>query len=355
MKVTRSTLVSVYNTYLLDLLRLCKGSGSSGYPADLKAALRAGGHKAISVESTAYICHAVSSLGADGRRRQIVDKTPAGGEGSTWQDDAALSFEPLNGVPFSAMLGGDGSDGSDGDRRASLATYMFTLATLAVAYDEDSDELAATVINVLSRAQQQRQVGSSAASTDLLQMMDGIIEDDIVSLLEKVSSVTNAAGSNDAPVGGSGSGSKIMDIATEISQDIDLSSLDPNALDLSTLADPKSVLGGLVGKVGAKIQGKLSSGEINQAELMNEACGLLQSFQPLMASFASAATSGGGGGGGFDPAMLSSLASLMGGMGGAGAMMGGGGAGKQRDRLRKKLAARDGAAKASDAKGEDGL
>lgn len=86
-------------------------------------------------------------------------------------------------------------------------------------------------------------------------------------------------------------GSKIGDLAKEISQEIDINSLNISSpeqlLDFSNLSGSNNVLGNIISKVSSTIQRKIEDGQISQSELVNEAMSLVGMLNP-----------GGGGGGG---------------------------------------------------------
>ena len=320
----RKTLVGVYNKYLIDALLHAKSDDADG---SLRRALRDAGHKAIAPDSVAYIEHAAASLRRDGLRQALAEQVDT----LTCLSDArALAFEPLPGITVATLTGGHDAD--DGDIR----TYVYILATLGATYDEVVDDdgdspLVKSVIEVLSRAQQDDETGSSL-------IVDGIMEDDIAMLLERVAAsaaaasmaaksaaaATTAAEDDDDAAGQPFEGlmkslknSKIADMASEISKEIDLSGTE-NPMDLlnfEKLADSSSVLGNIVSKVGSKIQGKLASGELNHDELISEAVGFLKAFE------------GGAGGGGADGNPLSGLLAALGKGGGGGGGAGGGGGG----------------------------
>lgn len=328
--VTCDMLPGLYNQYLIDLLLIVKST-----PA-VRKAISTAGHKAISTDTKAHIDTAVASMfrvttGKDDEEStcraclahtSIQDATP--------EAEFAKSFEPLSSITFKQLLEVKQDD------RDMVALYVYTLATLAAVYNDKDDDLAANVSKILTRAQSDRD------DSDVLQAMDGILEEDIVELLEKVSSLTHTS-KNDASnaddngdegaegAGGAGmdellekmKDSKIAGIAEEISKDIDVSALGDIAsgggLNFSDLTNANSPLGSIVGKVGATIQKKMASGELNQADLMKEALSFLGA--------AGGMGGGMGGGGGAGMGGMSDLFSMMSGLGAGGAGGAGGGAG----------------------------
>ena len=345
MKGGITTVVRVYNKFLIDMVLNLKGAN-----ANLKKALKAAGHKAIDPMSDAYIEHALLSM----PRETLVSVQAV----LALEDAAIAAFEPLKGVPFEVI-----GDGASEDGKLTVLGYLFIFATLCATYaeckdgGEGNDALVANVLDVLSKVQ--------ATDADLNDALDGIMDDDIVGLLERFAevSVAAAASRTTAPGGVGGEGglgggldevmkslesSKIADLAKEISSEIDVSKLasagSENPMDMlnfSNLADSNSVLGSIVSKVGTKIQNKLANGELKHEELLSEAMSLLKAFDtnsaladnPLLGNMLKAAKGAAGGGGGG------------GGLGGLGALFGGGNNNKDRsansrERMRQKLAQR---------------
>ena len=226
-----------------------------------------------------------------------------------------------------------------GEDRRGTTTFLYVLATLAATHSvatsaaasdssgsASAEALVRGVLSALSVVQQQGTSVASSESDAEIQVLD----DDVSALLERLrqsiasdradASTKEKIPSND-PLEGlmkSLENSKIADMASEISRELDLSAMSQsdNPMDflgLDKLADGNSVLGSIVSKVGSKIQGKLASGELKQEELLSEAVGFLKAFE---------GAGGPGGGGG-----LGGLASMLGGLGGLGGGKGGGGNG----------------------------
>jgi len=129
--------------------------------------------------------------------------------------------------------------------------------------------------------------------------------------------------------------SALGNLAKEISEEI-------NPADLEGLKDPSKLLseglngdglGKIIQSVGEKLQGKLSSGDLDEGKLMGEAQNMMQTFAPMMQEMMKGMGGGGAGGkGGLDP--MSMLSSMMGG-GGLADMMGGGKKKKSKKKNRK--------------------
>jgi hypothetical protein len=311
----RDTIARVYNKYLIDLVM---GLKSQAGGAQVKKALKEAGHMAIDPATTAHVEHALSTL----PRKAVVSLDPS----EVLVDAGVLAFEPLRGVTLGALLCGSGGNksgeegGGDSNGNGSAQRgYLYTLVTLCIVYSEvrdngdGSDTLVSNVLEVLSRVQ-------SGEAPD--EALDGIMEDDVVAVLERLADVTaEMAAERPAPelddIMNSLESSKIADLAKEISSEIDMSKIASmeNPMDLlnfSNMTDSNSVLGNIVSKVGSKIQSKLANGEMRHDELLSDAVSLLKAFDtqnafggnPLFSSVLDAAKSGkmnfgnfGGGGG----------------------------------------------------------
>jgi hypothetical protein len=108
---------------------------------------------------------------------------------------------------------------------------------------------------------------------------------------------------------------KIGGIAREIAEELDLSSLDmehpENWLDLASIGNPNSLLGGIVGKLGAKMTEKFKNGDIKPDDILADAMNTVKNLG-LMS----------GGAGGMPD--ISALLGSLGGGGGGGSAAGGG-------------------------------
>lgn len=322
---TLQDLVEVYNSTLIDLLLQAKTRAPG-----LRKLLRDHGHKAIDQSSDEYIAHAASNLPIDVLVKEETSPMDA------FQDETVLAFEPLKGIPFSAIIlntdaaATSNTEAADAEAESSseplsktpidapLPNFLFVLATLAATYKSEVDAPASSVLvkEVLDALS-----GASGASGD----EHSILDDDIAALISKVAASKKLLRSavepenSAAPAGLDGflktlENSKIGDLASEISKEINLSDLE-NPMDmfnLENLSDNSSVLGSIVSKVGTKIQGKMASGEMDPQDLLKEAMGLFSSFQGASAP-----------GGGGAPAGMPDLSSMMSAMMGNKNMMAG--------------------------------
>ena len=307
-----ATLVRVYNKFVADLALSLKAHSPS-----LKRALKAR-YRAIDLEAHGHVQRALQTL----QLERLVEADP-----DEVLDDAAVgAFEPLPGIPVSSFVG-DLRDVPGALH--TLRMYLYILGVLCVTYREcaqpegpaaegeraDARPLVRNVLGVLSRAQQ----GGAQQGEEDDDELGAIMDDDIAALLARVRECAvppPSAGEEDAEGGAPDiekalEGSKIADLAREIAAEVDMSSLPPagaplgDILSFDSLSDKNSVLGGIVSKVGAKIQDKIASGEMKHDELLGEAMNLLKMFDgpkgaggaaaghPLLSSMMRAATRAG--------------------------------------------------------------
>lgn len=139
--------------------------------------------------------------------------------------------------------------------------------------------------------------------------IDEILDDDIRKLLLKIKIVKETTDPLDEMFG-SMSGSKICNLAKEISKDIDVSNIKADTPeDLFKMMDFSSsnnVLGDIIKKVSTKIHDKIANGELKQEDLFGEAMSMMGSM------------GGKGGGAGGMGAFADIAASMMGGGKGGG-------------------------------------
>lgn len=263
----------------------------------LKRALKAAGHKAIDPDGVEHIEHAAGTLD----KSAFIDcEDPAA-------DAGVRKFQPLRGVDAGAVL-----DADDDDAKGHARIYVFIFATLCATYAECKDgqkgnaALVANVMEVLSKAQAAERAPDS---------LDGIIDDDICALLERVGEaaarVKAGADAGDEKNGSavpdvealvqSLENSKIGNMAKEITSELDIGKLadsqsPADLLNFANLTDGNSMLGNIVSKVGSKMQQKLASGELKQEELLAETMSVLKALGCGLGGGSGGANAGSGGG-----------------------------------------------------------
>jgi hypothetical protein len=202
-----------------------------------------------------------------------------------------------------------------GDTKHTFMLYLYILSTLAAALHSDDPSLqtVAGEALLLIELQRARKAEDKGDDTDILpksvcKWLDCIrnLELEQAAVAEEEEESANAAGPGGLPDISFLKNTKIGSLAEEISREIDISALNiekpEDLLNLGNTANG-SIIGDIVSKVGSKIQNKLSSGEINQEELLGEAMSLIGKF--------GGAGAGGGAGGLGNLGNLGNLSEMM--------------------------------------------
>ena len=152
---------------------------------DFKKALQAAGCKAIDPASATYIEHALSTL----PRAAMIAAKIGGCPFETLGDPRVCAFEPIIGVNIRTMV----AEGVTTCCAHAVRRHLYMLATLCVTYTECQDvrggvsnkELVYNVLEIMSRLQ-------TGDAGDVI-TFNSIMVDDIVALLVRLGSVTDAA------------------------------------------------------------------------------------------------------------------------------------------------------------------
>ena len=175
------------------------------------------------------------------------------------------------------------SDVDATENLSGIYSYLIILTIMQHAYKKElSEESVDTLVATLSQCQ------SGAEVIDY----DDILDEDLVTLLQKVydlsdsgTSKCDAAGAEgDSKPGGGGSfeekleNSTIGSLAREIASDIDVSNINvENPEDLFS-GENSQLIGDIVGKVTSKLHKKMQNGSIRQDQMMSEAMNLFSSM-----------------------------------------------------------------------------
>lgn len=154
-----------------------------------------------------------------------------------------------------------------------LIFLLLGMVSESTGSDNDNDALFTICINVLRDMQNGKSIEEG---------LEDVFDDDIRLVLQGIDTVIVKKSSKSAADGGSMPGfaenTKIGSIAKEISNELDISSL--NIEKPEDLLDFKSnnLLGNIVTKVGSKLQEKFESKEITHEELLKEAMSMIGNF-----------------------------------------------------------------------------
>lgn len=194
-----------------------------------------------------------------------------------------------------------------GDDVEVFWNYIYILSTFSYLFNQEdqSEELFNKVVDVLGLIQK------GTYKDNLVDDVDDILDDDIKTLLLKITprmskGVSNEPSSSDTSdaskkaegfdfgsiFGESAKNSKIANLAKEISEEIDVSSIKiekpEDIMKMMDFSSSNNVMGDIIKKVSSKITDKIQSGDLNQQDLLSEAMGMMSMM-------------GGGGGKGGNP------------------------------------------------------
>lgn len=337
MSTTVSTkVIFPFNSYLVDTLLIVKTLG------DLRTAVK---QNYISVDKSAesHVIFGSSNLPISSLATENIDTGKFGtvivadtsvGEESDVKDVKDVNDHPfIKGVTVGRILGA-----AEGKKKRRLIRLLFTMSALAALAkvdagalgDKEVDALIELIINVHAIGEWSGTSVPPPTNEELVRKINAVESAEVRGILANLlrySMVDDLSEkeTSDKDLGlGSGGidpavdmfskiqGSKIGMIAKEVAEEVDFSSFDPSKpqewLDIANLADPKTMLGGIVSKLGSKITEKMKNGELRQEDILSDAMGLISTM----------GISGQGGGadvvGGLD--ILRKLSAGLGGMGG---------------------------------------
>lgn len=154
-----------------------------------------------------------------------------------------------------------------------VKSYLIIFKILLRIYEEDDETLLAKTLEVIKSIQ--TNVGEETLSSSMKEIMD----DDLVSLFKNLADALKPQGNdaNDADdVFGMLQNSTIGSLAKEISEEINIDELNISSPEqLLDFSGSNNVLGNIISKVSNKIQNKISTGQLSQTDLVNEAISLV--------------------------------------------------------------------------------
>lgn len=164
--------------------------------------------------------------------------------------------------------------------RENIWKYLQTLVVIGKKIVGDDDEID-DLLNKFNSHKDKTDESSSETTSEQSEIPEGM-DDEMLNMLKNMSTMTgeteNLPNTSESEMKNLFEGGIISDIAQELTQELDLNSLD--------MGNPKNMneafsnlMGGngqnnffnLVTKVGEKIQNKVQQGEVNQGDLMKEA------------------------------------------------------------------------------------
>jgi hypothetical protein len=295
-EATASKLARVYNQYLVDLIMDVKQIGGDA----MKTLLRQSNNKTIDAISLDYVASAARTV----NRAELVGAYSSSTTTTTSEPGRRRAlivplaflggFEPLPGVTVASLI--DIVKSASFEDEVKVHMYLHVLVTLCVTHlqclsgGEAAQALVEYVLQSISEIQQSASDWTGAAGTDEIGDVD-----DIVMLLSRLGDLLkeDEVEINDDQQGGTDfesalEGSQIANLAREVAKDIDISELMQSFASMGEGGEggggggaaPQFDFSKLINTVGSKIQTKLASGEIKQQDFMQEALGLMSSFNP---------------------------------------------------------------------------
>lgn len=303
-KPARGQLVFSYNSFLVDFLLLAKRTG-----AEVKQRLKEQ-YRSVDKRDETHIRFAAENHPLSG----LSAARPAG-------EDLAAFLARAPDVANAAIVGGVTfrdvfvPEGDEGLKSAALRN-VYVMAALArlwqLGADDDADDddggddgAGATLASVLDLVMRIDAAGKWAGWPEPAPALDAL-EADIARVTEDeclrgllarlldacaVQGLGHASGDKergeDIPDAlrdtfAKIENSKIGGLAKEIADEIDFSRIDPGQpadwLNLASIADPNSFLGGIVSKLGTKLTAKMQSGDIKQEDILGDAMSLMSSL-----------------------------------------------------------------------------
>ncbi len=228
-----------------------------------------------------------------------IESFRANAEAAGSDDDAV---ELLPGLTY-----GDIMLGADSEKTANvLQSYFFIFKALAHIYDDSDDTSLETILGIIQKIK-----AGEGVTSDI----EVVVDDDLRGFLIDLERVL--ANTGDEPPQQPSvedtmkmfENSMIGNLAKEISEEINVKDLNvENPAELlnfeSLVSGSNNVLGNIVSKVSTKIQSKISSGELNQTDLIGEAMNLITMLN----------TSAGGANAGMFNDLMSNIGKTMGDM-----------------------------------------
>lgn len=253
-------------------------------------------------------------------------------------DKTIGDFTPIKNLTWSTI-----NDKLSPNEKPIFYNYIFILTIFSKIIVDSGDEPDKEIEALYNKAVEV--ITNVEKGVDSKEIIEEVLDDDTKKLLEKIkfnpkssdekissSSSTKNENGNPENIFKNMEASKIVNLAKEISEGIDVSNLKIDKPEdvFGMMNGSNNMLGDIIQKVSSTVSGKINSGELNQNDLMQEACN-------MMASLKGGGGEMGGMGDILNNPMFSSILKNMGGKGKKPQMRNTGRSTDTRERLRKKL------------------
>lgn len=206
---------------------------------------------------------------------KVFDKTTAAHIEAFRASEAASgekddSIELLPGLTYGEVL-----LGADSEKAINiLQSYFYIFKVLAHIYEDDDESFLETILAIVQKIK---------AGEDVASDIEVIVDDDLrgyLADLQRVLTENNEPAPSVEDTMKMFENSMIGSLAKEISEEINVKDLNvENPAELlnfeSLVSGSNNILGNIVSKVSNKIQSKITTGELNQTDLIGEAMSLI--------------------------------------------------------------------------------
>lgn len=267
----KEAVVYTFNKFFYDLIEDIQTAGDEELTKKIKES-----YKVKNLNTSKNIHHFTLTLAED-VQHLIVHTKPS----DILVSDIVKGFAVIKNVTIGAVI-----DVLGLDNVVTLKSYIYNLTLMKVLYDfmnkdgvddDDAEAMFNHVMLVLKKIQKRE---------DVITSLDDIYDDEIKILLQHIDAVT-AECPEEEPTDNEGGmdgnippipqleGTKIGNMAKEISEELDMSNIKIEKPEDVMKLITGDALGNIIGKVGSKIQEKISTGEVKREELMSEAFNMM--------------------------------------------------------------------------------
>lgn len=261
----KDAIIFTFNKFFYDLLEDIQSTGN-----DELAKVVKGNYKVKNLQSSKNIELFASSM-TDVIQGHVMRALPK----ELFDLDALQKMIVAKHVPLEKVI-----DAMGKDNHTTLQCYIYNLTLMKVILDianncadqDDTEAMFNQAMLVLKKIQNKDDISSA---------LDDIYDDDIRSLLKLIEATTGETTPQDeGDINDEGmlpqiEGTKIGNMAKEISEELDMSNLKIEKPEDVMKLITGDALGNIIGKVGSKIQEKISSGEVKREDLVSEAFNMM--------------------------------------------------------------------------------
>lgn len=211
---------------------------------------------------------------------ELYEKIISLTENDLLSDSFILNVEILKGLHLKDII-----KSVPKDDQATVASYIYIFTLLVIVYRQPDDDTMRALFTSVMSALRNIQKGD-----DYNECLKDVYDDDVKTLIERANAVIkntssikdeDVSGPSIDPLGGMGflENTEIGNLAKEITNEINLEDLQIDKPEDLLNMNNSSIIGNIMGKVGSKLNEKMSKGEIKQEDLIKEAFSLMSNMQ----------------------------------------------------------------------------